>query len=140
MSDDELQNRLEGGEHIAGKDALAYRKVFDALGREPDFRLPVNFADAVMGRITSRKESRREYFLIGGGVLFFVIAAAVVFFDTGFTLGAETFRLQADLSAFRFVKDYLGLFFFGIVLIAFLQWVDKRFVRQAGKRVNDLSL
>ena len=114
MSEEELQRRLEAGEKITGKDALAYRKVFDALEREPDFHLPLNFADGVMHRMEAKRESRSEYFLIGGAVLFFVIAAIIVYVNTGFTLSSDTFRIQTDLSAFRFIKDYLGMFIFGV--------------------------
>ena len=74
MSDEELQNRLEAGEKISGKDALAYRKIFDALEREPDFRLPINFADSVMNRINSKRESRKEHFILAGGIFFFIAA------------------------------------------------------------------
>jgi|GEM_PF-706314 len=140
MSEEELQHRLEAGENITGKDAAAYRKVFDALEREPDFRLPVNFADAVMGRIESKQESRKEYFLIGGGVLFFAIATVVTYFMTDFKLSLDTFRLQTDFSAFQFVKNYAGLFIFGATLLLLLQWLDKRFIRPSAKRLNDLSL
>ena len=140
MSEEELQHKLEAGEHITGKDAAAYRKVFDALEREPDFRLPMNFADAVMSRIESIQESRKEYFLIGGGVLFFVIATIVAYLMTDFRLSSDTFKLQTDLNAFQFVKNYVGLFIFGAAFIILLQWLDKRFVKPTAKRVGDLSL
>jgi len=140
MSEEELQHKLEAGEHITGKDAAAYRKVFDALEREPDFRLPMNFADAVMSRIESKQESRKEYFLIGGGVLFFVIATIVAYFMTDFRLSSDTFKLQTNLNAFQFVKNYMGLFIFGAAFIILLQWLDKRFVKSAAKRVGDLSM
>jgi hypothetical protein len=129
MSEEELQGRLEAGEHIAGKDALAYRRVFDVLEREPDFRLPVNFADTVMDQIEAKRESHKEYFLIGGGILFFVVAAVIVSFKSGLTFSLEAFRFQTGLGAFRFVKDYLGLLFFGIAFIGILQWMDRRFIR-----------
>ena len=133
MSEEELQQRLETGEKITGKDALAYRKVFDALEREPDFRLPMNFADSVMDQIASKPESKKEYFLIGGGVLFFVIAAMVAYLMTDFSLSADVFKVQTDLRAFQFVRNYLGLFLFGAAFIVLLQWLDKRFVRPSDK-------
>jgi hypothetical protein len=139
MNEEELQRSIEAGERHTGEDAVAYRRIFDALEREPGFGLSVNFADAVMDRIETKRESRKEYFLIGGGVLFFIVAAVVVFFVSGFTFSPEAFRLQTDLSAFRFVKDYTGLVFFGIAFVAFLQWADRRFIRPLTK-ANDLSL
>jgi hypothetical protein len=140
MSEEELQRRIETGAQITGKDGLAYRKVFDALEREPDFRLPVNFADAVMDRVKSKQESRKEYFLIGGGVLFFVIAATVTCFMTDFRLSSDAFRLQTGIGAYQFVKDYSGLFIFGAGFIIALQWLDKRFIKSTAKRVSDFGV
>lgn len=140
MSEEEIQHRLEAGDKITGSDVDAYRKVFDALKREPDFRLPINFADSVMNRITSKQESRSEYFVIAGGVLFFIIAAIVTYALMDFTLSADVFKLQADVGAYQFVKNYSGLFIFGAAFIILLQWVDKRFIKPAAKRLNDLRL
>ena len=140
MSEEELQHKIEAREKISGRDAQAYRKVFDALEHEPEFGLPLNFADAVMSRIESKRESRKEYFVLAGGILFFVIATVVTYFMLGIRLSTDTFKMQTGVGAYQFVKDYAGLFIFGAAFILLLQWFDKRFIKPTGKRLNDLSM
>ncbi len=44
-TDEELQQQIEqGASPNAGIDSHAYRKVFDALKRAPEYSLPFNFA------------------------------------------------------------------------------------------------
>jgi hypothetical protein len=123
--DEALQKQFECGDFPAeGIDAHAYQKVFDALKREPEFTLPVYFADRLVTLLESRemaKETSRDNFWLGLGLFSFVIALLVAFALTGFKLSA---------GAFQFLAGYPGFIIFGIAFIALLNWVDKRVIRK----------
>jgi len=121
MNDEELQDRIERGDHLEGKEGQAYRLVFAALRKEPAFRLPANFADQVLRRVTGEDNPRREIFWFVLGLFSFVIALGVAVFLTGFT---------PNLGAFEFVSSYPGLFVFGALFIGALHWIDKRMIRK----------
>jgi len=119
--DENLQNEIEKGDApIVGIEASAYKKVFDVLKKEPDFTLPVNFADKVVARIEAKKESSRDLIWIGAGVATFIIAAII-------SVALTNFRF--NFGAFRFISGYPGLVAFGVVFILALQWVDKKLIR-----------
>jgi hypothetical protein len=124
MNSEEFKNQLsESGVEEDSADGIAYRKVFEALSREPEFNLPVNFADKVIKRISAdQKESTSNdtlYFTLG--IAGFIIAAIVGVVLTGF---------KPDFGAFKFLAGYPGLVLFGIAFIIFIQWLDKRVVRK----------
>jgi len=119
--DEELQNQIEKtGLPIEGVDAYAYKKVFDALKQEPNFHLPINFADKVVQKIEARKESSSDFLWFGIGIFIFAIAAIVAIVLTDFKI---------SFGALKFISGYPGLFIFGTAFILFIQWLDKKLVR-----------
>ena len=92
IEDENLQNKIEGGDApVNGIEANAYKRVFDALNKEPDFTLPVNFADHVIARMEAKKESSFDFIWIGAGVAGFIIAAIVSVVLTGFKFNFGAF-------------------------------------------------
>lgn len=119
--DEELQNQIEkSSSHAEGVDAYAYKKVFDVLNQEPDFLLPGNFADRVIQKIETKKESSSDFIWFGVGIFMFAIAAFVAIVLTDFKI---------SFGALKFIAGYPGLFIFGIAFILVLQWLDKKLVR-----------
>ena len=119
--DEELQNQIEKAvSSLEGVDAYAYKKVFDALKQEPDFHLPGNFADRVIQKIETKKESSSDFIWFGIGIFLFAVATiiAIVLTDYKFNFGA-----------LKFISGYPGLFIFGAAFILGLQWLDKKLVR-----------
>ena len=120
----EIQKSLEQGEAPKGEelDVTAYQQVFRVLGKEPGYELPGNFAARVVARVKARQQARdsRDYFWFGAGIFFLAIIflATVVF--TGFRL---------DFGFLKAMSDYSGLAMFGVVFVIFLNWLDKRLVR-----------
>jgi len=123
--DENLQNQLDRGDFSGeGIDAQAYQKVFDALKQEPEYILPVYFADRLVTLIESKekvKEISRDNLWLGLGLFSFVIALIVALVLTDFKL---------SFGAFQFFAGYPGLVFFGIAFIALLNWVDKKIIRK----------
>jgi hypothetical protein len=119
--DEELQNQIEmAGSSSERVDAYAYKKVFDALKQEPDFHLPLNFADKVVQKIEARKESSYDFFWFGFGIFMFAVAAIVAIVVTNF---------KVSFGAFKFISGYPGLFIFGLGFILFIQWLDRKLIR-----------
>jgi len=119
--DEELQNQIErAGSSSEGVDAYAYKKVFDVLKQEPDFHLPINFADKVVQKIEAKKELSNDYIWFGLGIFMFAIATIVAIVLTDF---------KVSFGALKFIAGYPGLFIFGIAFILFIQWLDKKLVR-----------
>lgn len=121
MSDEELQEHIEGGDLSDTRDANVYRLVFSALRKEPAFRLPATFADRVLQRVTKADQPNREIAWLLLGLFSFVVALGIAVYLTGFTPG---------FGAFAFVSSYPGLFVFALLFIGLLQWVDKRMIQR----------
>jgi hypothetical protein len=121
MNDEEIQERAQRGETVSGPDGAAYRKVFQALGREPNFKLPPSFADRVMHRAlgTSRKSIDMLWFYTG---LFACLVALIV------AVLMSGFKMNLALPGF--VRNYPGFVVFGILFVLGLQWLDRRLVRR----------
>jgi len=124
-TDENLQKRFDEGDYSCeGIDAQAYQKVFEVLKREPEFTLPVYFADRLVSLIESKekvKESSRDNLWLGLGLFSLVVALGVAFVLTGFKL---------SVGAFQFFAGYSGLTIFGIAFILLLNWVDRRVIRK----------
>jgi len=117
--EEDLQNQFERGDFSGeGIDAQAYQKVFDALKKEP-YHLPSHFADRVMLRIDAQESLSKDYFWFGLG-LFTLIAGACV--------AALLANFKLDFGTFKFISGYPGLFLFGVMFIALIHYVDKRFL------------
>ncbi|HEV8513874.1 MAG TPA: hypothetical protein VGQ59_11385 [Cyclobacteriaceae bacterium] len=126
QEDENLQNQFERGDfQNEGTDAQAYQKVFDALKREPEYVLPVYFADRLITLIESKEQARgisRDNFWLGLGLFSFIITLIVALAVTDFKL---------SFGAFRFFAGYPGLVCFGIAFILLLNWIDKKIIRKA---------
>ena len=123
--DEELQKQLEQENFSAGGvDAQAYQKVFDVLKREPEYTLPVYFADRLVTLIESKEKSKevsRDKFWLSLGLFSFVITLTVALALTDFKL---------SFGVFRFFAGYPGLVLFGIAFILMLNWIDKKIIRK----------
>ena len=125
QSDEDLNKQFEHGDFSnEGIDARAYQKILDGLKREPEYMLPVYFADRLVTLIESKekaKEIARDNLWLGLGLFSFVIALVVALVLTGF---------KVSVGAFRFFEGYLGLIAFGICFVLLLHWVDKKILRK----------
>jgi flagellar biogenesis protein FliO len=123
--DEDLQEQFDRGDFSGEEiDAQAYQKVFDALKHEPEYKLPVYFADRLVTLIESRereKEVSHDNFWLIIGLLSFVVAFVVAFTLTDFKLSA---------GAFQFLAGYPGLVLFGIAFILLLNWLDRKIIRK----------
>lgn len=120
MTDEELQNSIERGLAGQGPDGEAYRRVFDALKKEPSFKLSSDFASKVIQNRPQRTTTSELTWLYVG-LFSFVIVAGIAIFLTGFKL---------DPGVLNFISGYRGLIAFGALFILTLQWIDKRFVKK----------
>lgn len=57
LADEELQNKIEQGLAESNADAQAYKQVFKILKRDPEFNLPIQFADRLVS-VLEKKEER----------------------------------------------------------------------------------
>ena len=123
MTEEELQNNIERGSVGQGSDAEAYRRVFDALKKEPFFMLSSDFAGKVILRIRSvpQPTSTRELVWLYAGLFSFVIVTGISIFLTGFTI---------NFGMLKFISGYPWLIVFGALFILALQWIDKHFVKK----------
>lgn len=124
LKDGDWNGPLDDGTSSDGLDAQAYQKFSDALKREPEYTLPVYFADRLLTLVESKekaKENSRDNLWLGLGLLSLVIALVVAFVLTEF---------KASVGAFRFFSGYQGLIFFGIAFILALHWLDRKVIRK----------
>lgn len=123
--EEEFQKDVEAGRipPSEGIDARAYHTVFRALQREPDFALPPGFAARVASRISAQKEkgTSTDYFWFGAGIFVLTIAFVGTILYTGFSL---------DFGFLKGMSDYKGLVVFGIAFIIFLNFLDKKLVKE----------
>lgn len=122
--EEELQKSIEGGQVPQGDefDVKAYRDVFRALKQEPKTELSSAFADKVMILVEKkrRRDSSRDMVCLVGGIFLIFIAFIVAIVFTGFKF------TPGFLSG---IADYKWLFVFGVAFIIFLNWLDKRLIR-----------
>jgi hypothetical protein len=123
--DEDLQNKFDRLDFPGeGIDVQAYQKVFDVLKHEPEYALPIYFADRLVTLIESKEKARevsRDNLWLGLGLLSFVVALIVAFVLTDF---------KVSVGAFQFLAGYPGLIFFGISFILLLHWIDKKILRK----------
>jgi hypothetical protein len=121
--EEELQKSLENGDVPQGVDGKAYREVFRALKKEPEYQLPPDFARRVLARLQSRQESKvsRDYFWFFAGMFFLIIALLGTLLFTGF---------RFDFGFLNGMKEYSGFALFAVGFVLFLNWLDKRLVRE----------
>ncbi len=119
--DEELQKKILAGGADDSADGLAYRKVFHAISTEPNFNLPINFADTVIKQIENREAKSVAYDLRWLAVGIFVLLLGAV-------VGGVLSGFKPSFGAFKFWASYPGLFVFSLAFILFLQWLDKKLV------------
>ena len=120
-SDEDLQEQSGPGD---GVDAQAYQKVFEALKQEPEYMLPVYFADRLVNIIESKeraKETSRDNLWFGLGLFSFVMGLVVAFGLAG---------IKWSVGAFRFFAGYPGLVIFGFAFVLLLNWIDLKIIRK----------
>jgi uncharacterized membrane-anchored protein len=124
--DEDLQHQFEKGDFSAeGIDSHAYRKVFNALQKEPNFSLPTNFADKLVAQIEALEKSKdtsRDNWWLGLGLFSFFIAFIIAAIFSGF---------KPSAGAFGFFSGHSGLVVFGVAFIVLLNWLDKKVVRKS---------
>ena len=111
---------IESGNVPDGLDAESYRVVFDALKKEPDFKLSSDFASKVAAMMPGTKPSFNwdRFFFVDGFISFVgAFAYAFVSISPAFSTGV-----------FSFVSGYPGLFVFAVVFVILLNWVDKKWI------------
>lgn len=123
--EENLQEKIARGEMPPGEDldVKAYKKVFHALGKDPGFELPADFASRIALQVQSRQQARlsKDYFWFGVGIFFLAIAVLATVLFTGFRL---------DFGFLNVMADYKGLAIFGMAFILFLHWLDKRLIKE----------
>lgn len=121
---EEFNTQLEQAGLAEGhKDAQVYQRVFDALSREPDYKIKPNLADRVIARMSlERKESTSH------DNLFFVLGLSLMLIVA--IVGAVLVGFKPDFGAFKFLAGYPGLVGFAIAFILFIQWLDKKLVKK----------
>jgi hypothetical protein len=122
--EEELQRDIENGQMPAeGLDAKAYQHVFRALRKDPAYELPSDFAHHVLSLVAKHRQSdaSKDYFWFFAGIFFLAIAFLATVLFTGF---------RFNFGFLNAMSQYSGLALFGIVFIGFLNWLDKRLVRE----------
>jgi hypothetical protein len=124
--DEELQNKFLTGGTDDSLDGIAYKKVFDAISTEPQFYLPINFADKVVQQIETKEanSTASEMRWLAAGIFLLVIGAVV---------GAILSGFRPSFGAFKFWASYPGLFLFGLIFLLFIQWLDKTIIGKSLK-------
>ena len=120
-----MQEKLERGETPAGDglDVKAYQAVFQALKKDPGYGLPSDFAARVAGRVMTARQAgfSKDYLWFGTGIFVLVISLVGTILYTGF---------RFDFGFLNVMADYKGLAIFGIAFIVFLNWLDKKLVKE----------
>jgi hypothetical protein len=123
--EEEMQEKLEQGKTPAGDglDVKAYQAVFQALKKDPDYSLRPDFAERVAARVMRSQKGgfSKDYLWFGAGIFFLIIALIGTILYTGF---------RFDLGFLKVMSDYKGLAVFGIAFIVFLNWLDKKLVKE----------
>ncbi len=125
-NEEELQSQIEKSATTGhGLDSRSYQVIFDALKKEPSFKLSNSFEDKVIQKIEERKEAAKDAAWIWIGVASFIIAAVASIMLTGFKFNSFNF----NVGTFRFLAGYPGLFIFGTLFVLGLQLLDKKIIR-----------
>jgi hypothetical protein len=119
--EESLQGEIERGEfNEINDDGFAYKMVFEALKKEPEFHVSLPFADRIISKI-EKKEEQRIFRWMWFGIFCCVIAAgvAIALTDSMWSTGV-----------FTFLSSYSGLVIFAVAFILLLQWVDKKVINK----------
>ena len=123
-NDEEIQKRIEAGNHGNTKDELAYKLVFRALKKEVEFPLSNSFAEKVMFMVQEKQAPKAKslfeyiYFAIGIGLIL-----------TGFGLSIALTGFTLDWGFLKSLSNYKGLFIMGAILVMLFNLIDIRLIR-----------
>jgi len=132
MSDEEIQKLIEqGNTSLNTSDAKAYEKIFAVLSKEPLFDSSLGLMDKIMLRVEAKRKRAERldmvYLFTGIFSIIMLAAAALVYLDI-------KLDINLNLSFLNIFSDYTGLIIIGGLMIALIQFLDKKFVR--GRFVN----
>jgi len=119
-TDEEIQNKIEQGLFGGNSDEHAYQHVFTLLKKDPEFNLPIQFADRLVS-ILEKKEERRDYYWLAVGILLSVISVIITI---------ALLIKHWSINAFPFLSSNVGLVVFGVIFVALLHLIDKKIVRK----------
>lgn len=122
--EDYLQEQAESGRPDGSIDSMAYRKVFDALKKDSTPALSPAFADRIVAMVSDRQSSRASRLMIflaiaGGSCAIGLLVVATIL--TGF---------KVRLGFMEPLREFGGMFLFGIAFILLLNWLDKSIIRK----------
>jgi hypothetical protein len=125
VNDEDIQKRIEAGNHGASKDEIAYKLVFRALKKEIEFPLSDSFAEKVMYLVKEKQEAKSkswfEYILFTVGIILILAGFAASVVLTNFTF---------DLGFLKSLNNYKGLFIMGAILVLLFNLIDIRLIKQ----------
>ena len=123
--EEELQKNIEKGEWQENDDlnARSYHAVFRVLRTDPGYELPPGFESKVIARFEERKQrdQSRDYFWFVAGLTFILASSIGTIIYVGY---------RPDFGFLAGMSEYKGLMGFAIAFIIFLNWLDKRLVRE----------
>lgn len=123
--EEELQDQVDKGQtpDADGLDVKSYQEVFRVLRKDPGYELSPRFAETVVAAVLNKQQRKisRDYLWFGVGILFLLIAFVATVLFTGFRL---------DFGFLNAMADFKGLIIFGVLFILFLNWLDRRLVKE----------
>ena len=123
--EEELQGKIERGETPTEKemDVKAYQQIFHALKKDPGYELSADFASRIALQVQGRQQGKfsKDYFWFGAGIFFLATAFLATVLFTGF---------KFDFGFLNVMSDYKGLALFGIAFVVFLNYLDKRLIKE----------
>lgn len=127
--EDDLQNEIErGNASYSGKDAEAYKLLFQALEKPPHTNVSPNFADKVIQKALAKeqkKESPREFvWLIAGSF------ALVVFMLIAFAYSS----VAVNFSVLKPLWDYKGLILLGAIMMVVFGRIERQILQRQIQR------
>lgn len=123
MKDELLQKQIEEGNVPEGLEGESYKIVFNALKKNPDFKLPSNFAHrvAAMAPASAKAFNWDKFFLISGCISFLI---AVIY-------AISSIHATFSVGVFSFISGYPGLIVFAVIFVILLNWIDKKWISKS---------
>ena len=122
-SDEIIQKQIEEGKVPEGLEGESYKIVFNALKKNPEFKLSSNFAHRVAAMVPAQAKAFNwdKFFLISGCISFLIaVIYAIVSIHAKFSVGV-----------FSFISGYPGLIVFAILFVILLNWIDKKWISKS---------
>ena len=127
VSDEELQKMSEQeNTSLNTSDAKAYEKIFAVISKEPSFNSSADLINKIMLRVEAKRKraERLDVVYLFAGIFSIIVlaVAALVYLDI-------KLDINLNLSFLNIFSDYKGLIVIGGLMIALIQFLDKKFVR-----------